>query len=1431
MKQFFKALPGNTGLAFVLVQHLDPNHESLMADLLARQTPMPVAQVVDATPVEANHVYVIPPNHSLSIESGILHLAPPTERRGMRMPIDHFLRSLAEDRGEKAICVILSGTGSDGTMGLREIKGHGGMTMVQEPATAQYDGMPHSALATGLVDYRLAVEDMGPVLVRYTQHPYVRGETLKVESDAEPADELAALIAIIRNRTGHDFRHYKKGTLGRRVARRMGLATLEKMYEYLDLLRISEDEVHKLVRDLLIGVTSFFREPQAFEMLMTSIAPALVARAGPNEPLRVWIPGCSTGEEAYSVAMVFQEAIRQSGKTVALQVFATDLDTEALDVARAGIYPLSATAEIPQDCLTQYCSRESEHVTINKSLRETVVFARQNLISDPPFSRLDFISCRNLLIYLDNEIQARVIRLFHFALRDSGYLFLGNSETVGPRSDLFRTISKKWRIYSRLKTPVDIRGTEHYAVIGAGTSVSPPVAGVRGRPATAKRLGDSVWEKLIREYAPAAVLVDRGGNALFYHGAISSYLEMPSGTATHEILALARGGMRTAMRTALQKAAAEKNPVESGPIAMAGSGAKRMIRLKVWPVDDAEGTLLVCFIDETERRPNTKSSPEDESLVKQLEYELKATREDLQSTIEEVETGNEELKAANEEVMSMNEELQSTNEELETSKEELQSLNEELSTVNNQLLEKLHELESANNDLANFLSSTEIATVFLDTDLRIRRFTPSAIRMFSLIEADCGRPIGDVAQRYKNGNLTAECQRVLAKLIPFREEVRANNGNWFQLNIRPYRTVDNRIDGVVITFADITEIKQAYGEAQTRERQLRTIADALPVLIAQIDLEHRFRLVNAAYEDWFDLRSDRLLGEPLCVAFGEDAYRNLCLPLQEASRGKIVEIAGQLHHTRLGEREVKVTWIPETDSEGHIVGFFSLITDVSDQQRMIQTIDRERRQLETFIEQAPVCVAMFDNQLTYLAHSSRWLDLYAGDEPLVGRPYESVHCETTAEWRQVLHDALGGKASRSEEDRWLLADGTPKWVRWSVHPWITELGTIGGIIISTDDITPYKQIEHRLLATQEDLKRAQAVASIGSWRIDLLRNQMVWSPESYRILGIPEGSTASYDVFLGQVHPEDRHMVDGQWRNPSDETFEFEHRLLVDGEVKWVLEKGQWERAADGKRIGAFGVTQDVTLRRQSEDQIKEANARLAGVARERGAHLASLSQALAQAEEKERDRLHEVLHDHVQPALVAARLGLSGVSERTSKTDMLRAVNDAKEHISQVILTARSLSAELSPPQIRERGLLPALESLRDQVRTSYGLKVQLSTQPEAEPASMTLRQLCFKAVRELLMNAVKHSGQDQVALDLRAEPQGWLRITVQDHGVGFDPAEENDGSGLRTLERRLEMVGGVLEIQSSKDKGSAVILRMPLQLTPEELIIASGDEAAGAI
>jgi two-component system CheB/CheR fusion protein len=822
-KRLFSAMPAEPGMAFVLIQHLDPTHQSLTSELLARHTQMRVVEATDDLQIEPDHVYVIPPNHYLALSGEKLRLSDPPERRGMRVPVDFFFRSLADDRHERAIGVLLSGTGSDGTKGVREIKAAGGMVMVQEPETTEWEGMPRSAIATGVVDYILPVEQMPKVLNRYVRHWYVKGAPPAPVVEKAP-DHLNTIIGILRLRAKYDFGSYKQGTLIRRIQRRMGLNHIPDMKEYIEYLRQSQGEVSALFKDMLISVTSFFREPNAWKVLEETVIVPLVAAHGPEKPIRVWSAGCATGEEAYSLALLILSHAQKQDKVFDIHVFASDIDHEALAFARAGVYPESIAADVPRDLLRSYLIRGEHTFRISKEVRDLVVFAEQNVISDPPFSKLDLISCRNMLIYLDSAVQKRILSLFHFALHEGGYLFLGSSETVNQQSSLFEPVSRKSRLYRRLggakSRPI---GLPHYSTDQVHTKLPVPPE------PRARRLTTLAQEILARRFAPSCAIVNRKLEVIYLHGAVDAYLQLPSGEPAADLAAMARDGLRPKLRAAIHKAVHENRRVTAGGISLQRGAESITVRVTVEPLKkdgERERLVLVVFEEERDRSRSAASPPVElstpahpsdgdyELIISQLEEHLRTTREDLQSTIEELETSNEEFKAANEEVTSVNEELQSANEELETSKEELQSLNEEMQTVNHQLEQKVAELESTNNDLDNLLSITEVATILLDRELRIKRFTSATTKLLRVIDSDVGRPISDLAKSFTDDELLSDAQRVLENLTPLATEIQDNSGRSYLRRIVPYRTEANRIEGVVITITDVSDRVE-------RERGLR----------------------------------------------------------------------------------------------------------------------------------------------------------------------------------------------------------------------------------------------------------------------------------------------------------------------------------------------------------------------------------------------------------------------------------------------------------------------------------------------------------------------------------------------------------------------------------------------------------------------------------
>ena len=813
-------------MAFVIVQHLDPTRKGIMPELLQRATGMKVIQVKDRTPVQPDRVYVIPPNKDMSILHGVLHLLEPASPRGLRLPIDFFLRSLAQDQQEHSIGVILSGMGSDGTLGLRAIKEKAGVVLVQDPATAKFDGMPRSAIDSGLADIVASVDDLpGRILAYLHRTPLIHTSELALENKTQSALEKA--IILLRAHTGHDFSLYKKNTFYRRIERRMGIHQIDKIAGYVRYLQENSQELDLLFKELLIGVTSFFRDPAAWEELRKKVLPALMADQPAGHVLRAWVPGCSTGEEAYSMAMIVKEAMEKikPRKRFTLQVFATDLDKDAIDKARQAIYPENICADVSPEQMSRFFTKEERGCRLNTEIREMVIFAPQSLIMDPPFTKLDILSCRNLLIYLAPELQKKLIPLFHYSLNPGGILLLGSAETVGTFTHLFKPLNNKLRIFRRTESALRSEPIEF------PSSFAPPLpAGTSARPVPKPHLSlQTLADQLILgHYSPPAVLVSDKGNILYVSGRTGKYLEPAAGKANWNIFAMARDGLRYELTTAFHKALEQKVPVVVRGIKVGTNGGKEYVDITVQQIEEPEplrGLVVIVFAGAAaplETNPPSHLAAAGKTKARsarlgELERRWQEARMELQSAREEMQSSQEELRSTNEEMQSTNEELQSTNEELTTSKEEMQSLNEELQTVNAELQAKVDELSRSNNDMKNLLNSTDIATLFLDNDLKVRRFTTQATKIIQLIPTDVGRPITDLASDLLYPELAADAREVSQRLGFAEKSASTRDGRWFTVRIMPYRTLDDRIDGVVITFADITVAKKL--EAELREKQ------------------------------------------------------------------------------------------------------------------------------------------------------------------------------------------------------------------------------------------------------------------------------------------------------------------------------------------------------------------------------------------------------------------------------------------------------------------------------------------------------------------------------------------------------------------------------------------------------------------------------------
>ena len=813
LELFFSNLPSGTNMAFVIIQHLSPKHKSIMADILMKYTPMKILEIQDNQEIEPNYVYLNPPDKNVVIQNCTLFLTKPLQAHGVNLPIDCFFRSLSEDQGEKAICIILSGTATDGTQGLKAIKGEGGMAMVQDPDSAKYAGMPSSAIATGLVDFILPVEKIPAELCKYVRHPYIERPEAIETAEQQFKGYVQEIIGMIRTRTGHNFLNYKQTTIRRRIERRMAVHQLDRIANYAAHLKKTPDEIDILFKDLLIGVTNFFRDSEAFEVLKSMVIPELLKNGKLENPLRIWVAGCATGEEAFSIAIILAEVMDKLRKHFNIQIFASDIDNEALDVARMAVYPDSIAADVSAERLKRFFTKEDSTYRIKKQIRDMIVFANQNLIKDPPFSRLDMVCCRNLMIYMEPVLQKKILPLFHYTLNPQGILFLGTSESIGEFSHLFSAIDHKWKIFKHKEYAVDNVGdyprTPFYDVL-------PTLQGLEEkRVPTVADIHNLAERVILDNYAPPCVLINAKYEILHFIGQTDNYLAPPTGRASFNILNMAREGLKYKLSTALHNAAKQNSTVFSTGIKIKRNNHFRRIDLVVRPLTETgftKGYMLVMFEDKTLPDPVQEKKIVAKQIVDpyllSLEKELESTKEYLQATNEELETSNEELKSTNEELQSVNEELQSTNEELETSKEELQSTNEELVTVNAELQKKVDELSTANNDINNLLASTDIGTIFLDTNLCIKRFTPPINKLFNLIQTDIDRPIGDITSNIELYDLVDRAQKVLDTLVRQEWELQDKNGNWYSMRIMPYRTVDNVIDGVVVTFVDINKLKQ-----------------------------------------------------------------------------------------------------------------------------------------------------------------------------------------------------------------------------------------------------------------------------------------------------------------------------------------------------------------------------------------------------------------------------------------------------------------------------------------------------------------------------------------------------------------------------------------------------------------------------------------------
>ncbi len=1036
LRRLFSAMPVDSGCAFVVVTHLAPERESLLAHLLSRTTSMPAQQVDDEAVLQPNHIYVAPPAKYLDVQQGRLRTQPIAPRPAKPVAVDHFMLSLAADQRERAIGIVLTGADGDGAIGIKGIKSEGGFTIAQLPGSAAHPDMPLHAVATGSIDLQLPVEEMPAAIAAYVANMQ---PGVAPAGQADQADDvLTGVLATVRNALGIDFSGYKPPMLLRRVRRRMALCRLHDMAAYARLVADSIEEARALTDDFLINVTEFFREPDAWRVMAQDVLPGLLTAKEPGSPVRVWVPGCATGEEAYGLAMLLLEQPLLQERRLRLQIFGTDVDAKALAVARKAHYPRSIETAVGMERLQNFFVRTETGYDLRKAVRECVMFAPQNLVFDPPFSHMDMVSCRNLLIYLEPELQRRVLHTLHFALDTGGVLALGKSETVSTLPALFSPVSQRARIF-RSVGPTRAMATQPAAV--PSWRVDDAGRGTRTlhRPVD---YGKKVREALLQHHLAAAILIDRQGNALYFYGPVQQYLRQPEGAPTSDLFSMIDHSLRLQLRAALHKAATGGERVEAVAEAESNTG-DAPVRLVVAPAGSAsEGLLLVSF-ERLDRRPEGAAPPSPESeasMLRVLEDELRNTKHELRSAIEELESTNEELKVANEEAMSINEELQSSNEELETSKEELQSINEELTSVNDQLHAKVLELERVNDDIGNLLTSTHIPTLFLDRDLRIKRFTPATTQLFSLLPTDVDRPLTDIASSSDLQALVADARQVLASLAPAQREARSATGQHYLRRTLPYRTQDDRIEGVVITFTDITEIKRAEEGMRRFAAVLQASDDAIVVL----DLHGRVLAWNRGAQTLFGHTGAQVMGSEFSALLPDAQRAEHAARLRDA----LASGAGSVAETQRRRADGAVIDVASTlsvvpDQAGRPESIALTERDITPAKAAQQVLLDSEQRFRTLADDAPVLIFMCDGDGALQFVNAEFAQ-FVGEPAarLLGRRWPALlHGDDQAAARRAMADADAPGSTQQRVSlnvRLAHASGRQRWVQ------VTALRTPAG---------------------------------------------------------------------------------------------------------------------------------------------------------------------------------------------------------------------------------------------------------------------------------------------------------------------------------------------------------------------------------------------------
>jgi two-component system CheB/CheR fusion protein len=1429
LKNFFANVPADSGAAYVVILHLSPDHDSQLDNVLQAVAHVPVTKVSEKVPVEPNHVYVVSPNQSLKMFDGHIVVEQIHTIEERRAPVDIFFRTLAETHHARAVCVVLSGTGADGSMGLKRVKERGGVVFVQNPREAEFSDMPRNAIATDLVDAILNVTDIPQKIVAYRNN--LGTVAIPVEPESRPETQQKALRDIftqLRVRTGHDFSNYKRATVLRRIERRINVSQLPDLTSYAEYLRETREEAKSLLKDLLISVTNFFRDKEAFAFLETEIVPRLFDGKKSEDQVRVWVAGCATGEEAYTLAMLLAEKLDDVTDAPSIQIFASDIDEKAITTAREGLYTLNDVADVSPERLHRFFREEAGGFRIRRQLREMVLFANHNLIKDPPFSQLDLITCRNLLIYLDQTAQERVMETFHFSLKPGGYLFIGSSESVQSANDLFATVSKEHHVsQSRQATSrvLPTRGTTPLSV----RFKMPPSAIKTGEMTEEreKRVLQCIsfadlHQRLLEQYAPPSIVVNEEYEIVHLSERAGRFLQIAGGEPSNNLLKMIRPDLRLELRAALYQAAQKQTNVEAKNLAINVEGQAEIVNIQVRPVlrgdDTARGFMLVLFEKgAADAEPTEIVSTEPEPLARQLEEELMRVKAQLRAASEQHEIQAEELKASNEELQAMNEELRSAAEELETSKEELQSVNEELITVNQELKIKIEELSQSNNDFQNLINSSDIGTIFLDSNFRVKMFTPAAREVFSLIPADVGRPLSDIKSRIAaDDDLISDVEKVLEKLRVVEREMMTDDGRAFLMQISPYRTAEDRINGVVISFVNITRRKEQEDQvaalASRVEQQSRVFNTALTSIsdfAYIIDRDGRFVYSNQPLLDLLGVTAEEIVGKN---------FFDLNYPEELAAR-----LQKQIQHI-FDTGGTVVSETPFTSPAGS-AGFYEYIftpvfaadgktvesvagstRDVTHRKRIENDLRESVEQYRIAVESAELGTWSWDLVADELRWNERHFLLFGmkpHDNPVEPADFFNHLYPADRERVQMeIETALREKTIFESEYRIARDDGEVCWMEGYGRVFEETDGKsvrIGGVV---SDITSRRMASERLRESEERLRlliesaRDYAIISINT-------NGEIesWSAGAQQILGFSEAEA------VGKYHgiiftPEDRAAGAPEMELETARTVGIaeDERFHLRREGSRVYLSGVMRRILDeaGNLLGFVKIARDMTERIVSENLTREKE---------------SLQKTIG-ALEDERKRIARDLHDELGQQLTALRLKLETAKKMCNEQEICDKIDEIQLLAKQIDASVDFLAWELRPAALDDLGLIAALAnytrewSQHAEVASDFhasGLKRQ-----RFAPAIETN---LYRIAQEALNNVYKHAEAKKASVLLEKRGDAVVLI-IEDDGKGFNvksKANRAKGIGLIGMGERAAICGGTLEIESSPRKGTTIYVRVP--------------------